>query len=212
MSDGNFATIAGTETLTNKTLTSPTLTTPAVDVINEATSAAGVTVDGVLIKDSAISGQYTPIFRDTAQTTTSGTFKDFTGIPSWVKRITVIFNAVSIDQNQQFLVQLGDAGGIETTGYVSRSSEGGDNSISTAGYIVRVNGASTIVSGLMTIVNVDGNTWISSHAMDRGTNSSSVGGGRKTLSDILTQVRITATDDGITPTNFDNGSVNIIYE
>jgi hypothetical protein len=54
LSDGNFATIAGTETLTNKTLTSPVLTTPAVDVINEATSAAGVTIDGLLIKDGAL--------------------------------------------------------------------------------------------------------------------------------------------------------------
>jgi len=43
-----------TQTLTNKTLTSPTLTTPAVDVINEATSGAGVTVDGLLIKDGAL--------------------------------------------------------------------------------------------------------------------------------------------------------------
>jgi hypothetical protein len=51
LSDGDFATITGTETLTNKTLTSPVLTTPTVDVINEATSAAGVTVDGCLIKD-----------------------------------------------------------------------------------------------------------------------------------------------------------------
>jgi hypothetical protein len=46
LSDGDFATIAGTETLTNKTFT-----TPKVDVINEATSAAGVTIDGCLIKD-----------------------------------------------------------------------------------------------------------------------------------------------------------------
>lgn len=42
---------ATTDTLTNKTLTSPVLTTPSVDVINEATSAAGVTIDGCLIKD-----------------------------------------------------------------------------------------------------------------------------------------------------------------
>lgn len=37
LSDGNFATLAGSETLTNKTLTSPTLTTPAL-----GTPASGV--------------------------------------------------------------------------------------------------------------------------------------------------------------------------
>jgi hypothetical protein len=45
-----------TVTLTNKTLTSPVLTTPKVDVINENTSAAGVTVDGVLLKDGTVTG------------------------------------------------------------------------------------------------------------------------------------------------------------
>lgn len=48
--------LTGTETLTNKTLTTPTLTTPKVDTINEATAAAGVTVDGLLIKDSGPTG------------------------------------------------------------------------------------------------------------------------------------------------------------
>jgi hypothetical protein len=50
-----------TATLTNKTLTTPTintpiLTTPKVDVINENTSAAGVTIDGVLLKDGNVTG------------------------------------------------------------------------------------------------------------------------------------------------------------
>jgi hypothetical protein len=39
---------------TEATLTNKTLTTPKVDVINEATSAAGVTVDGVLLKDGSV--------------------------------------------------------------------------------------------------------------------------------------------------------------
>jgi hypothetical protein len=48
-----------TATLTNKTLTSPVLTTPKVDVINENTAAAGVTVDGVLLKDGNVTGTLT---------------------------------------------------------------------------------------------------------------------------------------------------------
>jgi hypothetical protein len=42
------------ERSTEATLTNKTLTTPKVDVINEATSAAGVTVDGVLLKDGSV--------------------------------------------------------------------------------------------------------------------------------------------------------------
>jgi hypothetical protein len=50
---------SATATLTNKTLTTPVLTTPKVDVINENTSAAGVTVDGVLLKDGNVTGSLT---------------------------------------------------------------------------------------------------------------------------------------------------------
>jgi hypothetical protein len=79
LSDGDFATIAGTETLTNKTLTSPVLTTPTVDVINEATSAAGVTVDGCLIKDGVAASA-------TQLSTASGS------APSYSARAWVNFN------------------------------------------------------------------------------------------------------------------------
>ena len=181
------------------------------DVISEKTSAAGVTIDGLLIKDGALPAGSMPLARGTSQATTSGTSFDFTGIPSWVKRITVMFNQVSLDASEQFLVQLGDAGGIETTGYVSRSSAAGSNNTSTAGFIVRVNGTSNLVSGIMTIANISGNVWVGSHALDRGANDCSVGGGSKTLSDVLTQIRITATND-VGGANFDAGSVNILYE
>jgi len=218
LSDGDFATIAGTETLTNKTLTSPilntatinspTLVTPAVDVINEATSAAGVTIDGVLIKDGEVAASAVPVTRETAIATTSGTTATFTGIPSWVKRITVVFNQISVDSSDNFIVQIGTSGGLLTSGYVSRSSSAGSNATSTAGFVVRVQTTTGNVSGIMTLVNVSGNIWISSHAVDKGTNDCPVGGGVATLSGVLTQVRLT-TELGV---NFDNGSVNILYE
>jgi hypothetical protein len=213
LSDGNFATIAGAETLTNKTLTSPILTTPAVNVINEETSGSGVTIDGVLIKDSAISGQYTPLFRDTEKATTSGSNIDFTGIPSWVKRITVVFSEVSHNAaggTSNMIVQLGDAGGIETTGYVAASMTDAGDSASTAGFVMRSTNESTSnVSGIMTFVNISGNTWVSSHALTRNTTAAVAGGGTKTLSDTLTQIRLTTISG--TPA-FDAGSINILYE
>lgn len=150
----------------------------------------------------------TSLVRATAQATTSGTEFDFTGIPSTVKRITVIFNEVSLDGSDNLLVQLGDAGGFETTGYVSSSSTGGTTSTSTAGHIIRLSSSGNSAIGTMTLVNISGNIWISSHTTARGGNESSVGGGSKTLSDVLTQVRITRSGTN----NFDAGSVNIIYE
>lgn len=58
---GDIVGTSDTQTLTNKTLTSPTINTAiisnptlTVDTIAEHTSAAGVTVDGLLIKDSKL--------------------------------------------------------------------------------------------------------------------------------------------------------------
>lgn len=58
---GTIVGTTDTQTLTNKTLTSPTINTPTIsnptlntDTISEFTAAAGVTVDGMLIKDGGI--------------------------------------------------------------------------------------------------------------------------------------------------------------
>lgn len=221
LSDGNFATIAGTETLTNKTLTSPTinsptLTTPAVDVINEATSGAGVTVDGVLIKDSAISGQYTPLFRDTVKNYTSpgtDTTIDFTSIPSWVRRINILFYRLSHDSNgggSRMTIRIGDATSFEITGYESACGNDAGDTARTDGFVLTDTDASgDSLSGIMTLSNVSGNLWVSSFSGRAGPDRAIFGGGSKTLTGTLTRVRIT-TESG-TP-RFDAGSVNIMYE
>lgn len=154
------------------------------------------------------------LVRMTAQATTSGTEKDFTSIPSWVRRITVMFSGVSTNGTNGILIQLGDAGGFETTGYASSASYGGsvgNYSSSTAGFIVDAGNtasATTTRRGFVEIVNMDGNQWICSGSIDSGQVSAAISGS-KTLSDVLTQVRITTV--GGTDT-FDAGSVNVIYE
>ena len=212
LSDGDFATLAGTETLTNKTLTSPVLTTPQVNVINEATAGAGVTVDGVLIKDGAISGQYAPLFRDTAKTAT-GTSVDFTGIPSWVRRITVILSDVGNNaaDGTDLTIRLGDSGGIESTGYVAVASTTSGNDTSSIGFRIRDTiGTSKRANCMLTLCNISGNTWIAGYQGMTGNEDRTIsGGGRKTLSDVLTQIRVT-TEGGAS--TFTSGSINIIYE
>jgi hypothetical protein len=55
----------------------------------------------------------------------SGTSVDFTGIPSTAKRITVMFSGVSTNGTSIIQVQLGDSGGVETTGYVGGYASNG---------------------------------------------------------------------------------------
>jgi hypothetical protein len=150
------------------------------------------------------------IVSGTAQATTSGTEKDFTGIPSWVKRITVMFDGVSTSGTNNLLVQIGDSGGVETTSYASGAQLGAGIATSTAGYIAtRTILATALMYGSVVLTKLDGNTWTMIGSVFESAGSVSSSAGSKTLSDVLTQVRITTV--GGTDT-FDAGSVNILYE
>lgn len=150
----------------------------------------------------------------TSVASTSGTSIDFTGIPSWAKRITVMFNGVSTNGTSHILVQLGDAGGIETTGYESTCNDynqanGTAGLNRTDGFLMITYFASSAVLGHMTITRITGDTWVSSHTARLSNQNMMTGAGSKTLSDTLTQVRIT-TVNGID--TFDAGIINIAYE
>ena len=193
-------TIAAPNTNTNYTLTLPQATTTIVGT--DATQ----TLTNKTIQGGAITS-------GTAVASTSGTSIDFTGIPSWAKRITVMFSGVSLSGTSDILVQLGDAGGFETTGYLSTCSAMSSGttgvSTSTAGMIVRSNAAASVASGIMTIQNLTGNSWVAGFSGKQSATAGSTGGGDKTLSDTLTQVRITTVNGTDT---FDAGTINIMYE
>jgi hypothetical protein len=150
----------------------------------------------------------------TAVASTSGTSIDFTGIPSWVKRITIMLNRVSTTGTVPLLYQLGTSSGIVTTGYVSTGSyQGGAQSAqsSASGLLNGAGGAIADTSvGITTICNFGGNTWVSSSISGDGTaDYTKIGGGSITLGGTLDRVRITTTTGSPT---FDSGSVNILYE
>lgn len=152
----------------------------------------------------------------TAVASTSGTAIDFTSIPSWTRRITILFNGVSLSATANLLVQLGTSGGVDSASYASSSSYAGSSvdsgaASSTSGFIVRAGAAAVTIGASMQIANVSGNVWVSSHAgarTDGGAISSVSGGGTKSLSGVLDRVRITSTSTD----TFDAGSVNILYE
>ena len=146
----------------------------------------------------------------TSVATTSGTEVDYTGIPSGTKRITIIFRGVSLSGTDNLLVQIGDAGGFETSAYISTASTVGTTVSSTAGFIMVVADAAGIVSGSMVLNLIDSATfaWVSSAAYKTLTTTIGIGGGGKALSAELTQVRITRTGTD----TFDAGTVNLSYE
>lgn len=142
------------------------------------------------------------------------TFIDFTGVPSWVNRVTGLFAGLSTNGTSEILVQLGDSGGIENTGYnstfVGFSGAALGHTSSTAGFRVSVpTAASNIASGRFTLSRVSGNLWVLDGVLKRTTTDMGLFAGDKELTDTLTQVRITTANGTDT---FDAGSVTISWE
>jgi len=153
------------------------------------------------------------ITRGTAVATTSGTSVDFTSIPSTVKRITVMLNEVSTNGTSSVIVQLGDSGGVETSGYSGCFVEikaTPSRLAASSGIILNSPAASSTCDGILTLVNITGNTWVATFVGgDRVALVCNVAGISKTLSGTLDRIRLT-TDGGVN--TFDAGSVNIMYE
>jgi len=214
--------------------TSPTITTPTIDTITSAAAtaltlkSAGTTALTISTSQAATFASTVadsvailrPLVSGTAVASTSGTSIDFTALPSWVKRITVMFNAVSLSGNSTFRIQLGTGATptYTTSGYVTFgvtfSTSGLGAATDTGGFPIGQNQTAagvTTYGGNCIITNVTGNTW-SYMAMCGGsstTNGGLLGGGSVPLGAVLTAVRVTTINGTDT---FDAGSINILYE
>lgn len=157
-----------------------------------------------------------PLTQGAVQNSTSGTVITFGSIPSWVKRITVMLNQVSLSGTANLRFRLGTSGGLATTGYTAFTNVIQNSTVvasATAGF--DTNGSSTTTttySGLVTFVLMDptNNVWAASGLLAMaGAVSQTVLSGVVSLSGALTQVGVTSTNGTDT---FDAGSINILYE
>lgn len=154
-----------------------------------------------------------PLTSGTETVSTSGTSIDFTSIPSWVKRITVLFNGVSTNGSSNYQIQIGSSS-FTTTGYISSSAYTGASAgglTGTTGFSLTANtvGAANNFSGQCVLSLVGSNTWIQASILGRQDGYVSMGGGKVALSGVLDRVRITTVNGTDT---FDAGSINILYE
>lgn len=150
----------------------------------------------------------------TAVNSTSGTAIDFTGIPSWVRRVTVMFNGVSTNGTSNILIQIG-SGSVTTSGYSSSASFATGSvgtAISTAGFLTTSSiAAASVSNGNIVLCLQNSNTWTSSGVLSLVTSTGTQfnAGVSPALGGALDRVRITTANGTDT---FDAGSINILYE
>jgi hypothetical protein len=178
-----------------------TLAAPAVAGTNTLTLLAATATSSANVLSTAVAS-------------TSGTSIDFTSIPAWVKRITVVLNGVSTSGSSNWILQLG-SGSITSTGYLgsgARFTNGSAVTIAsyTSGIGINVDNAAAVLGGAFTLTLLGSNKWSITGLFSRPASDSIFNAiGTIDLAGVLDRIRLTAVNGTDT---FDAGSVNILYE
>ena len=203
----------GTANMGLAALASPTFTgTPAAPTATAGTNTTQLATTAFVT--TAVASAL-PVLETVKNAT--GTSVDFTGIPSWVKRITVMFNGVSTSGSSSQQIQLGTGSGptFATSGYNGASAavnmiSNGSAEANTTGFRVTSNqSGSEIYYGAIQLLLVTGNTWVESGTLNIAAGRISVSSGSNALGAVLTATRITTVNGTDT---FDAGTINILYE
>jgi hypothetical protein len=174
-----------------------------------------------LIRDGA---DWYELWRTTDAMTTLGAVQDatspgsettmtFTGIPAGVNWVTMGFLGLSNTATSNFLVQLGDSGGLEASGYLSSAAGLTTSSVntvtsSTAGIIILMTAAAA-AHGQVTFRRFNSNQWTAQGSVRRDANTTTwFSGSTPDLTTALTQIGVTTVGGSGT---FDAGTVNIQY-
>jgi len=156
------------------------------------------------------------VIASTAVASTSGTSIGFTALPSWVKRITVQLQGVAVSAISTLTVQLGTGATptYTTTGYISSgnlAANAASNAVisDTSSFMIMDLTTASLVSGVITITNINSNSWVENFNLKRTAGSTGSGAGDVSLGAVLTAVRVTTSAGTAT---FTAGTINIFYE
>jgi hypothetical protein len=197
-------------------VTNAKLSDMAAATIKGRASGAGTGVPTDLTAAQARTALSSPGFtRRTSVALTTQTSVDFNTIPAGTVRIVVTFAAFSTNGTSLPIIQIGDSGGIETTGYTGSTSLITNAAATVAstlssGFALSPSvAAATVFQGSVTLDLVDGfNTWAAFGGMGGGVAATTQVAGFKTLSGELDRVRITTVNG---TDQMDAGSVNVAY-
>jgi hypothetical protein len=197
------ATDGATQTITLPNNTGTVITTATGQTLTSPVIAGTPTGVGVLTSGTSVAS-------------TSGTSITFTDIPSWAKRITLMFSQVSTNGASNPLMQLGTSSGITTSGYTAGATYlGPTNGIDTytAGFGFNTASSTNSFHGslVFSLLNSSTNIWVLSGViyMTGSSNFTYQMSGRVALSATLDRVRVTTVNGTDT---FDAGSINILFE
>ncbi len=188
-----------------------------------ALTAGGLPDSSVLTADIANSAVTPaklsqPLTLGTSVATTSGTSVGFTGIPSWVKRITISYSGISTNGSSDIVFRIGN-GSYISSGYVGgtltipTSTPAG--TVWTSGALLTHAGgvsAGALFHGTMVLTLLDAatNRWVFDGTANRSdANAAYIQSGNLTLSGSLDRVQIATVNATDT---FDAGLINTLYE
>jgi len=187
--------------LTGDTSGQVTIAAPAVAGTNTLTLQAATATNAVNTLATAVAS-------------TSGTSIDFTGLPSWIKRITLMLNGVSTNGTNGFSVQIGDTSGFSVSGYLGSYGLVANGNVTAAagisnGFETYSITAANLYYGTAVLFSMGSNVWVCNVQIAGNDSRTFTVSGTKTLTSTLDRVRLTSIG---TTNTFDAGSVNILYE
>ena len=168
------------------------------DILTQGASAAQRLATGtagqILRTDGTDPSWGSVVNTQSAQATTSGTAVTVTSIPSWVTKIHVLLNGVSFATTAAPMIQIGDSGGLESTGYTSSaaSGAGSDNEATTGFVLVNSVGASSVIYGRVVLEHYGSNLWVASGTVYDTSPDLQTSAGSKTLSGTLDRISLTS--------------------